>query len=50
LLLRRRGFPAKVVIGVRKIPFLAHAWVELEGQVVGDHDSIRSKFIAMEKL
>jgi hypothetical protein len=34
-LLARRGIPAKLVIGARATPdFLAHAWVECEGQPV----------------
>lgn len=34
--LRSAGFPAVHVIGVRRIPFRAHAWVEYEGAVVLD--------------
>jgi len=33
-LLRCRGIPAELVIGVRKLPFYAHAWAELDGQVM----------------
>lgn len=34
-LLARRGIPAKLVIGARTAPdFLAHAWVEYDGQPV----------------
>ena len=34
-LLARRGIPAKLVIGARPAPsFLAHAWVEYDGQPV----------------
>ncbi len=39
-LLRRRGVPAQLVVGVRNTPFETHAWVELDGRVVGsDHDA-----------
>lgn len=38
-LLRRCGLPAKLVIGAQKTPFRAHAWVELDGSVVGDKAS-----------
>lgn len=34
--LRAAGFAAEHVIGVRRIPFKAHAWVEHEGEVVLD--------------
>ncbi len=35
-LMRRHGVPARLVIGVRPMPFLAHAWVEVDGTVVND--------------
>lgn len=35
-LLREYGFRAKMVIGVRIMPLLAHAWVEVDGAVVND--------------
>ena len=35
-LLRKNGFSAEMVIGVQQLPFLAHAWVELDGLVVND--------------
>jgi hypothetical protein len=35
-LLRRRGVPARLVIGYRPVPFLSHAWVEVDGKVVND--------------
>ena len=43
-LLRQHGFQADMKIGVRKQPFHAHAWVEVEGQVVGDHQNVRKYF------
>jgi hypothetical protein len=33
-LLRSRGIPAEMVIGVRRIPFRAHAWVLADNRVV----------------
>jgi hypothetical protein len=35
-LLRRCGIPARMVIGAQKLPFKAHAWVEIDGQVIND--------------
>src|SRR3984957_7686570 len=35
-LLKRSGVPAQMVIGVQQVPFKAHAWVEVDGQVVND--------------
>jgi len=43
-LLRQHGFRADMKIGVRKQPFHAHAWVEVDGQVVGDHQNVRKYF------
>jgi hypothetical protein len=35
-LLRARGIRARLVIGYRPVPFLSHAWVEVDGRVVND--------------
>jgi len=36
ILLKKSGIPAEMVIGVQQLPFIAHAWVEVEGTVVND--------------
>jgi hypothetical protein len=43
-LLRQHGYQAEMKIGVRKQPFHAHAWVEVNGEVVGDHQNVRKYF------
>jgi hypothetical protein len=35
-LLRSRGVPAQLVIAAQRMPFKAHAWVEVDGQIVND--------------
>lgn len=35
-LLKKYGVRAQMVIGARQVPFKAHAWVEVDGQVVND--------------
>ena len=35
-LLRKSGIPARMIIGARQMPFKAHAWVEVNGNVVND--------------
>jgi hypothetical protein len=35
-LLRDWGVPAQLVLGSQQMPFKAHAWVEVDGQVVND--------------
>jgi hypothetical protein len=34
--LRKSGIPARMIIGARRMPFKAHAWVEVNGNVVND--------------
>jgi hypothetical protein len=49
-LLRRRGLPAVFVVGIRKIPFYAHAWVELDGRVVNDEANVQTLYPAIDHL
>lgn len=49
-LLRRAGFPAEMVIGVQRMPFAAHAWVELDGDVANDRPGIRGIYHVIERL
>ena len=41
-LLRQRGIHAHMVVGVRPMPFLAHAWVEVRGIVVNDFPRVKT--------
>lgn len=41
---RRQGIDAQLVIGVRSLPFVAHAWVEIEGTVWGDEPNLPSLY------
>jgi hypothetical protein len=43
-LLRRRDYPVTLVIAVRRLPFAAHAWVECDGQVLTDRQTVRSEY------
>lgn len=36
--LRRRGVPAELKVGVQPFPFVAHAWVEHEGRPLNEHE------------
>jgi hypothetical protein len=40
-LLRNRGVAARLVIGARPMPFLAHAWVQVEDSVVNDSSTVK---------
>lgn len=47
-LLRHNGIPAQMVIGAQKIPFKAHAWVEVDGQIINDRLASRERFLVLE--
>ena len=47
-ILRSRGVPAHMVIGAQKLPFKAHAWVEVDGEIVNDRMASREKFLVLE--
>ena len=47
--LRACGYPAHHVIGVRRVPFTAHAWVELDGEAVLD-TADRSAMTSLARL
>lgn len=49
-LLRRGGRPARLVVGVHEVPFGAHAWVELGGEVVNDDPRVRRYYQEIERL
>jgi hypothetical protein len=49
-LLRRHGIPAQLVIGTQQIPFNAHAWVEVDGQVVTDRSYMHEMYVVLEKI
>jgi hypothetical protein len=44
--LRRNGYPAELLLGARTLlgPFEAHAWVELDGEVLNDSGNVRDVY------
>ena len=48
-LLRRHGIPAEMVIGAQQMPFKAHAWVEVDGQVVNDKTYMREIYAVLDR-
>jgi hypothetical protein len=48
VLLRLRGLPAKLVIGIHQVPFHAHAWVELHGRVINDRPWLPEAYAVIE--
>lgn len=49
-LLRRRGVPAALVVGVRTPPFEAHAWAEVDGEVVNDRPGVAREYTVITRL
>lgn len=48
-LLRQHGVCARLVIGAQQMPFKAHAWVEVQGQVVNDKPYTREIYTALDQ-
>jgi len=48
-LLRRHGIPAQMVIGAKRMPLRAHAWVELEGRVINDKPEVQADYLVMDR-
>ena len=48
-LLRAYGIHAEMVIGCQKLPFLAHAWVEVESRVVNDAKSVQETHKVLDR-
>jgi len=41
-LLRMHGVPAQMVLGAQKLPFKAHAWVEVNGRAVNERSNVQA--------
>lgn len=48
-LLKRHGLPAQLVIGAQSMPFKAHAWVEVDGQIVNDKPYVRQRYAVLDR-
>ena len=48
-LLRREGIAAELVIGAQHMPFKAHAWVEVDGQVVNDRSYTNEMYSVLDR-
>lgn len=48
-LLKRFGIPARMVIGVQRLPFKAHAWVEVAGCIVNDKAYMPEIYMALDR-
>lgn len=48
-LLKRHGVPAQMILGAQQMPFKAHAWVEVEGNVVNDKPYVREMYAVLDR-
>lgn len=46
-LMRKHGIDACLVIAFRPSPFFAHAWVEVDGEIVNDSPAYREQLIVL---
>lgn len=49
-MLRRSGVDAQLIIASRPLPFLSHAWVEVNNQIVNDKPGYKRKLHVMERI
>jgi hypothetical protein len=48
-LLRRNGFPANMVLGAQKLPFKAHAWVEIDGRAINERSNVQATYVVWDR-
>ena len=48
-LLKSHGIAAQMVVGAQKMPFKAHAWVEVDGRVVNDKPYMREMYGVLDQ-
>ena len=48
-LLKHYSVPAQMMIGAQQMPFKAHAWVEVQGQVVNDKPYMREMYAVLDR-
>jgi hypothetical protein len=48
-LLRKRGVTAQMVLGAQKLPFKAHAWVEIDGRAINERSNVQETYAVWER-
>ena len=48
-LLRKHGVAAQMVLGAQKLPFKAHAWVEVDGQAINERSNVQAAYAVWDK-
>jgi hypothetical protein len=48
-LLRKGGVAAQMVMGAQKLPFKAHAWVEVDGRAINERSNVQVTYAVWDK-
>jgi len=48
-LLRKHGISANMVLGAQKLPFKAHAWVEVDGCAVNERSDVQATYAVWDR-
>ena len=48
-LLRKHGVAAEMVLGAQKLPFRAHAWVEVDGRAINERSNVRATYAVWDR-
>jgi hypothetical protein len=48
-LLRTHGVAAQMTLGAQKLPFKAHAWVEVDGQAINERSNVQATYAVWDR-
>ena len=48
-LLRRKGVSARMILGAQKLPFKAHAWVEVDGHAINERSNVQATYTVWDR-
>ena len=48
-LLRKHGVAAHMVLGAQKLPFKAHAWVEVDGHAINERSNVQATYAVWDR-
>src|SRR5258708_6667283 len=48
-ILRKQGVSANLVLGAQKLPFKAHAWVEVEGRAINERSNVQATYAVWDR-
>jgi len=48
-ILRKHGVAAHMVLGAQKLPFKAHAWVEVSGQAINERSNVQATYAVWDR-